>query len=205
LWLTTDAYWGRIETVAYRGEQVEGMDTGHKRLVLAQAQIKMAKRFPLGCGAFCTDVLSPQYLDERQLNFGADGVGRRSSHNTYLSMLVDHGLPGLAAFTLLLVWAVKSTWQLRTHIVGHHDRLALAVAALGGGLAAMFVGDLFVQYPKLEVRFWYIAILLALLRWRQLDYLGMNSSIGADPQATPAGTGIGDPAAARSLCPPVRT
>jgi O-antigen ligase len=205
LWLTTDAYWSRIETIEYRGELVEGKDTGHKRLVLAQAQLKMAKRFPLGCGAFCTDVLSPQYLDEKQLNFGTDGVGRRSSHNTYLSMLVDHGVPGLAAFVLLLLWVAKSAWRLRTHTIRHHDRLALAVAALGGGFAAMFIGDLFVQYPKLEVRFWFIAILLSLLRWRQLDYLGKDNSVSAAPQLTPAGAGVGEHAGSGSLVRPART
>ena len=205
LWLTTDAYWGRIETVTYRGEQVEGLDTGYKRLVLAQAQLKMSERFPLGCGAFCTDVLSPQYLDEKQLNFGADGVGRRSSHNTYLTMLVDHGIPGFAAFTVLLFWVVKSIGSLHGYAKGHPDRSALAVAALGGGLAAIFVGDLFVQYPKLEVRFWYVAILLVLLRWRQLDYLGQSDSIGADPQVKPGGAGPGNGAAdGRPLSPPAR-
>jgi hypothetical protein len=55
----------------------------------------------------------------------------------------------------------------------------------------MFVGDLFVQYPKLEVRFWYIAILLVLLRWRQLDYVGTSNSVGAGPQMMPTGKGVG--------------
>ena len=82
---------------------------------------------------------------------------------------------------------------------------AIHGTALGGGLAAIFVGDLFVQYPKLEVRFWYVAILLVLLRWRQLDYLGQSDSIGADPQVKPGGAGPGNGAAdGRPLSPPAR-
>jgi hypothetical protein len=38
----------------------------------------------------------------------------------------------------------------------------VAIAAVAACLTATFVGDMFVQYPKFEVRLWFVALLMVL-------------------------------------------
>jgi len=158
--LTNPDYWGRIESLQYTGEQVQGMDTGHKRLILARAQLEMSRMYPLGCGSRCTDTLSPLFLDESQLTGGA-----RSSHNTFLTMLVEHGIPGAALYLALVSWiAVSVVRLLRARLWSSSDgRVAMLYAAVGASLSAIVIGDLFVQYPKFEIRFWFLTLAMLLL------------------------------------------
>ena len=156
--LTNPVYWARIQSIKYQGEQVEGVDTGSKRLLLLEAQWKMFKRNPLGCGSRCTDVLSPEYLDEKQLN-----SGRRSSHNTFMTMLVDHGVPGGLAYLAMVGWVVVSIRRLHQSCANRHDDLPVFLPAVAAGLLAITVGDLFVQYPKLEIRFWLLTLVMCML------------------------------------------
>jgi len=160
VFLTNPDYWGRMESLQYRGEQVQGVDTGHKRLTLAKAQLEMSRMYPLGCGSRCTDTLSPLYLDESQLTGGA-----RSSHNTFLTMLVEHGIPGAAFYLALVSWIAVSVWRLwRARLWSSTDAgVAMLYAAVGGSLAAIVIGDLFVQYPKFEIRFWFLTLAMLLL------------------------------------------
>jgi O-antigen ligase len=157
LLLTNPVYWERIQSIKYQGQQVEGVDTGSRRLVLVQAQLKMFREHPFGCGSRCTDVLSPRYLDEKQLS---DGV--RSSHNTFMTMLVDHGVLGGAAYVAMTLWILLTLRSLRRACRGGDDFLAQILPAVAGSLLAITVGDLFVQYPKLEIRFWLITVLMAM-------------------------------------------
>jgi hypothetical protein len=99
--LSNAAYWGRIGTITHFGEQVEGLDTGHKRLILMEAQLQMAQGRPFGCGSRCTDILSPRYLDEKQLTGKVGQTKTRSSHNTMMTMLVDHGWLGSCCISCL--------------------------------------------------------------------------------------------------------
>ena len=110
----------------------------------------------------CTTVLSSSYLDERYLAGGVD----RASHNTFLTMLVDHGVPGAVFYVSMLVWVFRRLRDLfklsrpTNDAGGSVFALLPAVAAV---FAAITVGDLFVQYPKLEVRIWFISVLLIML------------------------------------------
>lgn len=160
LMLTNPVYWARIQSLEYRGEQVAGVDTGAKRLVLVQAQLKMFHAHPFGCGSRCTDALSPDYLDEKQLS---GSTQMRSSHNTFMTMLVDHGIPGAAAYLLMVAWILRSLARLRRDCRNRDDFLVQLLPAVAGSLIAITVGDLFVQYPKLEVRFWLLTVLMSML------------------------------------------
>jgi len=158
--LTNPDYWGRIESLQYRGEEVQGVDTGHRRLLLAQAQLQMSRQYPLGCGSRCTDTLSPLYLDESQLT-----EGTRSSHNTFLTMLVEQGIPGAVLYVLLVLWIAVSLRRLSraNRDPGRESAAALLYPAVAGSLAAIIVGDLFAQYPKFELRFWFLTLAMVLL------------------------------------------
>lgn len=161
LMLTTESYWSRIQTIAMGGQAVEGVDTGMDRIAQWQGQLRMFRDHPLGCGHHCTTILSPTYFESWVLS---ERAGVRSSHNTFLSMLVDHGIPGAAAYLALLAWVLLTARRLRRTLTASGGTTSLFVPAVVGSLLAMFVGDMFVPYVRYEVRFWFIALLLVLLR-----------------------------------------
>jgi O-antigen ligase len=162
LMLTTESYWSRIQTIAMGGQVVEGVDTGVDRIAQWQGQLRMFRDHPLGCGHHCTTLLSPSYFDSWVLD---ERAGVRSSHNTFLSMLVDHGIPGGLAYASLLGWVLLAARRLRRTLGTQGTTAALYVPAVAGSLLAMFVGDMFVPFVRYEVRYWFIALLLVLLRF----------------------------------------
>jgi hypothetical protein len=157
--VTGRSYWERIETIGYRGEEVAGVDTGASRIAILHAQWRMAATRPLGCGHACTTYLSYTYLDTRYHAV----EGGRASHNTFMSMLVDHGIPGAALYILMAWWSVSRIHRLRRMQASNHGFLAALVPAVGAGLIAILVGDLFVQYVRFEIRFWLISVLMVML------------------------------------------
>jgi len=76
--LTPSNYWTRMQTIKYQGADVEGVDTGGGRLDIIDGQWRMFKLHPLGCGAMCTNVLSPEFIPSRYLV-----GGQRSSRYVY--------------------------------------------------------------------------------------------------------------------------
>jgi len=182
--LSNPDYWGRIESLQYRGEQVEGVDTGNKRLVLAQAQLNMSRQYPLGCGSRCTDVLSPLFVPENHL----DSQGRRSSHNTFLTMLVEQGIPGAVLYVGMVLWVLTCLRSVSRALANSPGSPAtLLFPAVAGSLIAIIVGDLFVQYSKFEVRFWFLTLGMVLL--------GMVTARSAAPEsASTEATHPADPA-----------
>ncbi len=157
--LTNETYWNRVETVKYRGERIEGVDTGAGRLVIIEKQWLMFSQRPLGCGHMCTTVLSPSYMDASMLSRGG-----RASHNTFMTMLVDHGVPGGLFYIAMLVWIYRSLRTLKTRLANDDGFLGAVLPAAAGALAAITVADMFAQYPKFEGRIWFIAILMVMLR-----------------------------------------
>lgn len=180
--LTNPVYWERIQSLQYQGEEVEGVDTGSKRLTLIAAQWEMAREHPMGCGSRCTDVLSAEYLDPRQLAGGPEEPGSRSSHNTFMTMLVDHGIPGAVAYLVMVFWLATSLLRLRRALRDGDDLLSQMLPAVAGALVAITVGDLFVQYPKLEVRFWLFTIVMAMLSMTSAQRAGAAET----PEHAPA-------------------
>jgi O-antigen ligase len=175
LLLTNPDYWGRIESLQYRGEEIQGVDTGSRRLILAQAQLQMSREYPLGCGSRCTDVLSPEFLPERQL----DSQGRRSSHNTFLTMLVEHGIPGATLYVAMVLWVLATLRSMAKSRPGSSEStVTLMMPAVAGSLVAIIVADLFVQYPKFEVRFWFLTLGMLLM--------GMVTARSAAPESAPS-------------------
>ena len=154
--LTTANYWTRIYTIQYAGEQIAGVDTGGGRAEVIKAQWRMFQRHPFGCGHLCTDVLSPQYLAPQFLASG----GRRSSHNTFMTMLVDHGIPGSLLYIALLVWLYKKLRLLARQARDLGGFPAVAAPTLVGVMVAITIGDLFGEYMTLEVRVWFISLII---------------------------------------------
>jgi len=172
--LTDASYWNRIQTIKYRGQEVEGVETGAGRLEIIRQQWRMFELHPLGCGHMCTTYLSPIYLPD------ALTEGGRASHNTFMTMLVDHGVPG-AIFYIALAWFIYSRLRELENFYRRTDGfLPTVYPAVAGILGAIFVADLFVQYPKLEVRFWFIAILMAMHQMMLIDKSTSGSEVFVD-------------------------
>jgi len=160
--LTTANYWNRMQTIQYQGEDVEGVDTGGGRLDIIRGQWQMFQLHPLGCGAMCTNVLSPEFIPARYLV-----GGQRSSHNTFMTMLVDHGVPGGLLYVLLLAWTYLTVRRAARLVAAakrdtEDERFAAVVLpVMAAVMVAITVGDLFVEYMKLEARVWFIGLLIS--------------------------------------------
>lgn len=166
--LATPNYWDRIDTILVGGEVIEGEDTGSGRLVLMEAQLRMFAEYPLGCGHRCTAALSPLYLDEAYLT-GTGENRARSSHNTYFTLLVEQGIPGVVLYILLTVWIARRVFRLRKPMRSSSGLLPNVYAATVAILGAIAVGDLFVDYLKFEARVWFLAILMVLQKLHAAD------------------------------------
>jgi O-antigen ligase len=124
----------------------------------------MFASYPLGCGATCTVVLSPQYMEGDMLTEVVAGGPRvRASHNTYMTMLVEHGIPGIALFVSLLLWCLLSLRKLSRFYADDPGLMRAMIPAAAGIVAAMYIADLFVSYAKFEVRFWFFGVLMIML------------------------------------------
>lgn len=156
--VTNPNYWTRMGTIKYAGQELENVDTGAGRMETVQAQFRMFRQHPLGCGHRCTAVLSPYYLDERFLSEGA-----RSSHNTFMSLLVEQGVPGGLFYLVMLLWLYRSLRKLRSEYRNTGGTEAGLFPAVFAVLAAITAGDQFVDYLKFEIRIWFIAIVMILL------------------------------------------
>jgi O-Antigen ligase len=177
--LTNQTYWERIGTILEAGAEVEGLDTGAKRLDLAEAQFRMFSRYPLGCGHRCTAVLSPDYLDERHLT-GVGDKKARSSHNTFMSLLVEQGVPGAVFYALLLLWVARASARLRHSMRAKTGLEPYTYAATIAILAAITVGDMFVDYLKFEGRVWFLALLMVFLRMQAVEQSRESLALGGD-------------------------
>lgn len=160
-------FWERMTTIqAAVDEQAELDRSADTRLALMEAQWEMFRRHPLGTGHRGTAVLSPIYLDESQLTTSQDAGGNvlraRSSHNTTMTILTEHGVPGALVFTGLLAWALRNAYRLRKlGKTEEYRRLALISMGIGGALGSVFVAGQFVDYLKAEALIWMIGLLAA--------------------------------------------
>ena len=155
--LTDANFWHRVHTIEHAGAAIQGVDTGHARVELAKAQWRIFQDHPLGCGRACTDVLSPKFVPPEYL--AQSGI--RSSHNTFMTMLVDHGIPGAALYIALLFWIYKKLKALAPQARSMTGFPATFFATVAGVMVAITIGDLFSQFPLLEARIWFVSLLIA--------------------------------------------
>jgi O-antigen ligase len=184
--LTNPLYWSRISTIMAGGEEIEGVDTGSGRLVLIEAQFEMAAAHPLGCGHRCTAVLSPYYLEDHHLT-GRGEERFRSSHNTFMSLLVEQGIPGAIFYVLLTIWTLVTLRKLRRLTRRQSGLIATSTAATASVLVAIMIGDLFVDYLKNEARIWFIALAMVLVNLAERERAEEDSRLAVE--APPAGSG----------------
>jgi hypothetical protein len=188
--LTNEKFWDRISSLQYGGQEVEGVDTGSGRLAIIEAQMRMFRDYPLGCGHRCTAALSREYMaDELLTGVGADRA--RSSHSTPMTVLVEHGVIGMLFYLLFLAWLAVAFHSLHAKTPAMSPALASVVPGVAAAMAALSLGDLFVDYMKMEIRYWLIALTLAIthlaLRQRlEADAIAKHAVLEPDPTVDPA-------------------
>lgn len=174
-------FWNRMDTVtaAASGDEAIMDNSAASRLEMAKAQLKMAERFPFGAGHRGSEVLSSQYLAARYMTEG----GARSSHNAFLTILVEQGLPGTAIYLVFIFWTGGTLRKLKRTTATRNptpeeNTLAVHAAAIGGALTVVLVGEMFADFSKCEVQIWMIA-LLASIAQTKLPVRGAESEKAA--------------------------
>ncbi len=148
-------------------ESEEMDDSARSRYELKKAQIQMFLDHPLGCGYRCTASLSPQYLDRQWLT-GDEEDAARSSHNTFMSALVEQGVPGAALFLALVGWILLTAWRVSRWSAQQADPdLTTFAASLCGGLAVWLVAGIATDYQMAEVQFWLLAMLVSVIQLKE--------------------------------------
>jgi hypothetical protein len=167
LWLAQDVFWERMGSVTAAVERTEDIDSSaESRIYIIQAQWQMALDYPLGTGFRGTAALSPRYIEARWLTSETGHVeedGARSSHNTFMTTLVEQGFLGSALYLALWFCIARAVLRIR-----FQRNVSLEVAtfntAIGAALTVVFVAGMFTDYLNAEVQYWYLALLLSLVQ-----------------------------------------
>lgn len=159
----------RMFTIGDVAEQTEEADmSARSRVVIYEAQLQMWLEHPLGAGYRGTVVLSPQYLERKWLTTDVSGdetTAGRASHNTFMTTLVEQGLPGAVIFTSLVLWLVTRMRTIRRlDRLGADPELTTAASALCGGVMVVIVAGIAADYLMAEVQIWLFAALVSALQ-----------------------------------------
>ena len=164
----------RMFTIRDATSQDEDADmSARSRLVVAKAQLQMFLDHPMGTGHRGTATLSTQYLDSKWLTrdkSGDESTAARSSHNTFLTALVEQGLPGGLLFIILSLWTVMVMLRIRRMRGPACDpALTTLGASMCGALVVIFVSGNTADYLLAEVQFWLFAALVSMLWLSERD------------------------------------
>ncbi|HEU5297034.1 MAG TPA: O-antigen ligase family protein [Burkholderiaceae bacterium] len=164
--------------------------SARSRMFIMSAQWQMFLNYPMGAGHRGTAALSRQYLDDRWLTKADSEEDRaRSSHNTFMTTLVEQGIPGALLFVWLTLWTLWSLVRLRSLDRKHGDPVITTLGAtVGAVLAAIFVAGNTADFLMAEVQFWMFAAFVSLLQIGQRAVREPGSTLVA------AGRGAGMPA-----------
>ena len=154
-------FWERMYTVtAVTSDNRDDLDlSAQSRIAMFNAQLLMAASYPFGSGHRGSEALSPRYLQQQYLTAG----GARSSHNSFMTVLVEQGIPGVVLMLAMLAWTAG---VLRKSVNARSERdqveRAIQAGAIGGALMVVFVAGMFADFSKCEVQIWMLALLASL-------------------------------------------
>jgi hypothetical protein len=158
----------RMASISESTVDSEDVDqSARSRVFIISAQWQMFFQYPMGIGHRGTAVLSPLYLDDRWLT-GSEGDRARSSHNTFMTALVEQGIPGGLMFIWLSLWTVYALFRLRSLQAKHGDADLTTLAATAGAvLGSVFIAGNTADFLMAEVQFWVFAVFVTLLQLGQ--------------------------------------
>jgi len=164
--IAQSSFWDRMRTLEATVDDSEQIDnSAETRVVLMHAQIQMFLDHPFGVGHRGTAVLSTHYLDAKWLTKDPNdptGMAARSSHNTFMSALVEQGIPGAVIFLWMGFWVLGSVLTLkRFRDIAADPRSPIVIygPAVAGSAIAVLVAGNFTDYLKTEVQIWMWALL----------------------------------------------
>ena len=167
--LSPPEFLDRLRTITVAVEDTEAADGSvGTRIALAKAQIQMVSDYPLGAGHRGTRILSTRYLAREHLTTNQHGEGAaRSSHNTYLAVLVDQGPLGLLLYAWLILgsfWILRKTLKLNRNPDRREEQYELECYRMGlaGALTVIATAGMFSNYLKAEVFVWTVSLILVL-------------------------------------------
>jgi O-antigen ligase len=149
-------------------EEDEADTSARSRVAVAKAQLQMFADHPLGTGHRGTEALSPQYIERRWLTLVADDAdAARSSHNTFLTALVEQGLEGAILYVALVIWIIRAGARMRRQNGTNSDpELTSLAAAITGALTVVIVSGNTADFLLVEVQFWMLALLASALAFK---------------------------------------
>lgn len=191
----------RMFTIGDVAEETEEADmSARSRVVIYEAQLRMWVDHPLGAGYRGTVVLSPSYLERKWLTTDAPGdeaSAGRASHNTFMTTLVEQGLPGALIFVSLVTWLFTRMLTIRRlGRLGADPELITAASAICGGLVVVIVAGIAADYLMAEVQIWLFAALVSVLQ------LSAESARRSDAAPISAGDTAPSPRLATAALPP---
>lgn len=156
-----ESFWKRLTGTA-NAESAEDLDgSAYSRIVIVQAQMDMFVTNPIvGYGHRGTMILSPDYIDEQYMT-SSGGSRVRASHNTYMSVAVEHGIIGVFIYLWLIIGAISRSRSSMRILIKHNPDDSVARISLGVGAAfiAVLTSNLFVDGLRLEILVWLIALI----------------------------------------------
>lgn len=186
----------RMFSIKEATAQTEEADNSSRaRMELAKAQMRMFLAYPMGTGHRGTVALSRDYLDHEWLAQSVDGTEEsraRSSHNTFLSAMVEQGIPGALLYLAITLWCFGVMLRLRAlDRAGVDPGLVTLGASVCGALAVVWMAGHTADYLMAEVQFWLFAALVSVMQF----------SVATLPPVKPQRRDVPD-AVADSLLPP---
>lgn len=195
--LVDQAFVERMFTIEDAVKKTDEIDTSaQSRIELYKAQVQMFLAYPMGSGHRGTAALSPDYLGREWLTVATgehESTAARSSHNTFMTALVEQGVPGAIMYLALVCWVVAAIVQVRRWKTPADDAvLTTQAATLCAALVVVLVTGMTADFLMAEVQFWLYAGLVSAMRWRQgLVGALAPSKTAAALQGPPRVLGIG--------------
>lgn len=163
------AFVDRMLTIGDVAQDSEDADlSARSRVVLYEAQLRMAADYPMGAGYRGTGTLSPRYLDRRWLSHESaadEPDAARTSHNTLMTTLVEQGFIGFLLFVGLICWLLVAMFRVRAMNGSGADAEVISLsAALCGALMVVIVAGSATDYLMAEIQFWLFAALVSAMQ-----------------------------------------
>ncbi len=159
--LADPVFWERFKTIGDSAEK----DQGSGRLDIWKNGIEMVHDYPMGTGGGGFQLLSRYYLPEE--NISREGI--RSSHNTYLLVLVEQGYIGIViymGFVVHVIWLLRKGRRVLVNKTGmdnlntcDNSFLYIATIAVESALWGNSVGSIFGD--RLYYEYFYILAAMA--------------------------------------------
>lgn len=156
----------RIASIGNITEGEEAIDgSAESRLHVIRSQLAIVGDYPFGGGHKATPILAP--VSSTLTHPVAEGEQPRAgqslaSHNTFMTLLTEQGLPGAGLYLGVLLVGLGRLWRLKARATASaHGMETTTALACMAALTVTLVAGLFTDYFMCEVQIWMFAILAA--------------------------------------------